>query len=270
LNPGLSPDGRWLAVDRDEGKNRDIWLRDLKRGVSSRLTTDPRAEFAPLFTPDGKSVVFSRDEGKDGWSLVELSLDSSAERVLVPPASTELAVAISPDGRTILYGRRRVANGGPQFDLYATDLTTGGEGKPYAATDFNEFGGSFSPDGKWLAYYSNESGRNEVYVQSFPVPARKWQVSTQGGSQPIWSHDGATLYYRGPGNKMMQVAVKTSPGFDAGIPQEMYVLPVASVTARSHLVLAPDGERLLVIAASGDVVSTPTTVVLHWNAALRR
>jgi Tol biopolymer transport system component len=269
-SPGLSPDGRWLAVNRDEGKNQDIWLRDLKRGVSSRLTTDPKAEYAPLFTPDGKSIVFSRDEGKDGWALVERSLDSSAERVLVPPAMTELALAISPNGRTLLYGKRRIANGGPQFDLYATDLATGGEGRAYAATDFSEFGGSFSPDGKWLAYQSNESGRNEVYAQSFPDPGRKWQVSTQGGSEPMWSRDGATLYYRGPGNKLMQVAVKTSPGFDAGIPAEMYVLPIASVVARGHLDLAPDGERLLVTASSGDVLSTPTTVVLNWNAHLQR
>jgi len=269
-NPAISPDGRWLATQRSEAKNQDIWLRDLKRGVSSRLTTDPKREAVPLFTPDGKSVIFSRDEGKDGRALVERSLESSAERVLVPPALVQVALSIAPDGRTLAYAKRRLSGSGAQSDIYFTDLASGGEGKPYAATDFSEFYAAFSPDGKWLAYYSEESGRGEVYVQSFPDPGRKWQISTQGGWEPIWSRDGRTIYYAAPGNKLMGVDVRISPTFDAGIPQELYTLPFLNTLARNLMVIAPDGKRILINASSGDTSAAPTTVVLNWDAASGR
>jgi Tol biopolymer transport system component len=270
-NPALSPDGRWLAVNRDEGKNQDIWLRDLKRGVSSRFTTDPKSEYTPLFTPDGKSLLFARDLGAEGWAIVERSLDTSAERVLVPGAGNmQIPQAITPDGRLLLYMARKETNGTQEFDLFVSDLAAGGKGKPFAATEFSEFAGSFSPDGKWLAYGSNESGTGQVYVQAFPDPGRKWQISTEGGNQPIWSRDGATLYYySGRGGKLMRVAVKTAPSFDADVPQELFPVALAQVQARNRLLLAPDGRRLLILTAAGSSVATPTTVVLNWNAGAR-
>lgn len=268
-NPALSPDGRWLAVDRLEGKNQDIWLRDLKRGVSSRFTTDPKGEYAPLFTPDGKSLLFSR-EAEGGWTIVERSLDSPAERVLLPPANTQLAIAVAPDGRRLLYALRTVTEGAAHFDLLVTDLEAGGAGKPYAASTFSEFRGAFSPDGKWLAYQSNESGRAEIYVQAFPDPGRKWQVSTQGGTSPAWTRDGALLYYIAADRKLMRVDVKTTPSFDAGIPEALYPVPVAAIQARNLFVFSPDDQRLLAVSTAGNATATPTTVALNWSAALRK
>jgi Tol biopolymer transport system component len=268
-NPAFSPDGRWLAVDRLDGKNQDIWLRDLKRGVSSRFTTDAKGEYAPLFTPDGKSMLFSREDA-GGWTVVERSLDSPAERVLLPPANTQLALAITPDGRRLLYAVRVTAEGASHFDLMVTDLAEGGAGKPYAASTFSEFRGTFSADGRWLAYQSNESGRSEIYVQAFPDPGRKWQISTLGGSSPYWTRDGALLYYIAADRRLMRVDVKTTPGFDAGIPEALFPAPLATIQARNLFVFTPDNQRILAVSTAGNAEATPTTVALNWSAAFRK
>ena len=140
----------------------------------------------------------------------------------------QLPQAITPDGRRLLYMARKETNGTQEFDLFSSELAVGGKGKPFAATEFSEFAGSFSPDGKWLAYGSNESGTAQVYVQAFPDPGRKWQISTEGGNQPIWSRDGATIYYfSARGSKLMRVAVKTAPSFDAEISQELFPVALA-------------------------------------------
>ncbi|MEO8502510.1 MAG: protein kinase [Acidobacteriota bacterium] len=269
-NPALSPDGRWLAVDRVEGGNQDIWLRDLKRGVGSRFTTDPKTESAPLFMPDGKSVLFSRETTAPDYAIIVRSLDSPTERVLVPPCDTAVAIALTPDGTKLLYGVRRKAEAGPQFDLMVTDLAAGGVGKPYAASTFNEFGGAFSPDGHWLAFQSNESGRNEIYVQSFPDPGRKWQISTEGGTQPSWTRDGATLFYLAVDRGLMRVAVKTMPTFDAGIAERVALLALPTIRSRNLYVFSGDDQRLLTVSAAEGSGATPMTVVLNWDAARRK
>ncbi len=270
FSPALSPDGRWLAVNRDEGKNTDIWLRDLKRGVSSRFTTDPKPEYAPMFTPDGQSLLFTRDEGSAGWSIVMRSLDAPKESVLIPPAPRQLVTSISPDGRHLLYVKQKVTDGVSEFDIHVTDLAAGGAGKPYVVTPFNDMRGMFSPDGRWVAFQSNESGRPEVYVQAFPEPGRKWQVSTQGGVEPFWTPKGDKLYYYGADRRLWRVDVRTSPAFDAGIPEPLFPLPLSTIAARNHYVATPDGQRLLTLATSGAGTATPMTVVLDWNAPLGR
>ncbi|HKB71715.1 MAG TPA: protein kinase [Thermoanaerobaculia bacterium] len=269
-NPALSPDGRWLAVDRAEGKSQDIWLRDLKRGVSSRFTTDPKPEYAPLFTPDGKSLLYSRDEGGGRWAIVSRSLDSPDEKILVPAAPTQLTLAISPDGKSLLYQSIKGTVGTLAFGLFVTDLAAGGPGKAYSPSSFGELGGTFSPDGGWIAYSSNESGRFEVYVQAFPEPGRKWQISTDGGGSPIWAPDGHGLYYVAADRKLMRVDVKTAPGFDAGVPQALFPIALAPGRARNKILISPDGKRLLIMGSANAGASTPMTVVLDWNAAVRK
>ena len=268
-NPALSPDGRWLAVDRAEGGGSlDIWLRDLKRGVTSRVTTDAKDEYAPIFTPDGRSLIFSRDEGGTGWALVERSLETSAERVLLPPADRHLAFAISPDGSRLLLARRSRGEGGVQWDLHTLDLHAGAGTKPYVTTPFTEFNPVFSPDGRWVAYHSNESGRPEIYVQSFPQPGRKWQISTEGGTHPVWRSSG--LFYLSADRRLMRVDVTTEPSFDAGIPERKADLPLAAILARNRFLFAPDDGRILAVTASGVQDALPSTVVLDWDAGLRK
>jgi Tol biopolymer transport system component len=268
-SPALSADGRWLAVDRSEGKSQNIWVRDLKRGVSSRFTAASQPDLNPLFTPDGKNVIFSRDTGAGKWEIVSKSVDTGQERIVVPAALIEIPLAISPDGRSLLYAVRRESQTGHLvFGLFVMDLAKGGAGKAYSPSEFSEFAGSFSPDGRWLAYQSNQSGRPEVYVQSFPEPGRKWQISTEGGTEPAWSPNGRDLYYVSRDQKLMKVEVKTGAGFDAGIPQALFPMPLAPVVTRNHLVLSPDGKRFLVMAPAGNESATPMTVVVNWNAAV--
>jgi Tol biopolymer transport system component len=266
-NPALSPDGRWLAVDREEGQGVDIWLRDLRRGVSSRVTTDAKDEYAPIFTLDGRSLIFSRDEGGGGFAILERSLETGAERVLLPPANRQLAFAIAPGGH-LLVASRAQGEGGLQFDLHTLDLKAGGAGKPYVTSPFSEFNPTFSPDGRWVAYQSNESGRAEIYVQAFPEPGRKWQISTEGGIHPAWRAAG--LFYVSGGRQLMRVDVTTEPSFDAGIPEPLADLPLASLLSRNRFLFAPDDARILAVTATGAEAALPTTVVLDWDAALRK
>ena len=272
-NPALSPDGRWLAVDRDEGIGSDIWLRDLKRGVSSRVTTDTKAELAPLFTPDGRSLLYSRDDGAAGWAIVERSLETSAERVLLPPANRQIAVELTGDGSRLLLVSRERSETGLQFDVRTAVLPPPGSAqpgtsKPWVATKFAEFAPTLSPDERWAAYQSNESGRNEIYVRSFPEPGRSWQVSTQGGTQAAWRRSG--LYYVAPDRTLMRVDVSTSPTFDAGIPEPVFPIPLAQILARNRYLFSPDDQRILVVTATGNAQSQPSTVVMDWDAGLRK
>jgi hypothetical protein len=145
---------------------------------------------------------------------------------------------------------------------------------PFLQTPFDERQGRFSPDGRWIAYASNELGEWQVYVRSFPDSGGKWQVSTNGGGQPQWRGDGRELYYLSADRKLMAVDVRGSgPQFDAGTPQELFTLRIQSVGLpgpRNFYAATRDGKRFLVVSTSGDLTASPTTVVLNWTADLKR
>jgi len=156
------------------------------------------------------------------------------------------------------------------FDIYI--LPTFGDRKPFAfaKTSFNEFWPVFSPDGRFLAYQSNESGRNEIYVQTFPGPGGKWQVSTAGGAEAKWRGDGKEIQYRALDQNLMAVDVKTDGGFEAGVPKALFPARVQPGIARNRYVAASDGQRFLIVAPLKRESMTPTTVVLNWFAELGR
>jgi Tol biopolymer transport system component len=265
-NPAFSPGGDRLAfnlADPRSGKT-DIWVRDLKRGVSSRFTFGTGDAFAPLWSPDGRLIVF-----RQALDLFEKAAGGQGEEEKLLLKSDEMKVACdwSRDGRYIAFQSRGKET---SWDIWM--LPTFGDRKPIAflKTQFAEALPVFSPDGRFLAYQSDESGRNEVYVQSFPGPGGKWQISASGGVEPRWRADGKELFYRAPDQRLMAVEIQAGSGFAAGVPQPLFLGRFDVATVRNRYLPAADGRRFFTVAPLGREAMTPTTVVLNWFAELGR
>lgn len=275
-HPALAPDGQRVAVSRLVQGNFDLWLMDVGRGVASRFTFDPALETAPVWSADGRRVVFGTTR-RGVLDLFEKSaVGITDEQPLLVNDQAKWPLDWSQDGRHILYSvthRTTTAR-----DLWALPLT--GDRKPFPVlqTTFDESGAEFSPDGQFVAYTSNESGRYEVYIRSFPDSAGKWQVSSAGGAQPRWRRDGQEVFFVAPDGRLMGVAVRIRPGrmvetdtpaalFPTRIASGASIGPITSTTSPQYAVAA-DG-RFLVNVALDDAVTSPITIVLNWTAASR-
>ena len=264
----LSPDEKRVALQRIEGGSSDIWLMDLARGLPSRFTFHAADEDDPVWSPDGNTIVFSSSrEGRFNLYRKVSSGAGNEEVLFKSEVEGKEGSDWSPDGRFILFDQ---AGGNNGSDIWALPLF--GDGKPYALlqTTFSESQGHFSPDGRWFAYTSNESGRNEVYVQSFPPSGGKWLVSTGGGAQPHWRRDGKELFYIAADRKLMAVAVTAGSGFETGAPKPLFQTQVVRYDAPNRYEVRPDGQRFLVNSPMEEVSQTPITVILNWTAALKR
>jgi Tol biopolymer transport system component len=264
-NPAFAPGGDRLAFDLADPRSgkRDIWVRDLKRGVSSRFTFGAGGAFCPLWSSDGRRMVFTV-----GVDLFEKAVEGQGEeKVLFKSDEVKIACDWSRDGRFIAFSSQGKET---SWDIWV--LPTFGDRKPipFLKTPFAELRPVFSPDGRFLAYQSNESGRAEVYVQSFPGPGGKWQISTSGGVEPQWRADGRELYYRAPDQKLMVVDIQTGSGMTAGTPQPLFPGRFDMSIARNRFLPTADGRRFLTVAPLGREAMTPTTVVLNWYAELGR
>ena len=180
----------------------------------------------------------------------------------------------SPDGKFIVYS---AYSDKTKDDLWLLPLEAGHKAIPYLQTPFNERDGHFSPDGHWMAYTSDESGRQEIYVQTFPAAGPKWQISTAGGRFPRWSRDGRELFYISTDQKLMAVPVKLGdgpgPSLQAGSPQPLFDITSIPTTIRFSYEPTMDGRRFLVdvpAGGGGGGVTTPITMVLNWTAGLRK
>jgi Tol biopolymer transport system component len=261
----FSPDGTRVVFDMAQGSSGDIWIRDLARNVSSRFTFDPTVELVALWSPDGRTIAFtSRAKGPGDLYVKDASGTREAEVLLASP-DVKFASDWSRDGRYLLYTEQSKENG---FDIFALPL--GGDKKPLplVTTKFDTLFATFSPDGRFIAYQSNESGRAEIYVQEFPEARNKWQVSTDGGTQAFWRADGKELYYRSRG-RVMAVPVQAGETFTVGTPQELFQATFANVIQRAHYRPTADGQRFLVLAPLAGEAIKPASVVLNWQAALR-
>jgi eukaryotic-like serine/threonine-protein kinase len=267
-NPALSPTGDRLAfnlADARSGK-ADVWIRDLTRGVTSRFSLGPGNNIRPLWSPDGGTIVFSSD--RDGsLDLYEKSTQGQGgEKLLLKSAERKYVSSWSRDGRYIAYGILDPKSG---WDLWA--LPTFGDRKPVPilVAPFIEIQPAFSPDGRFVAYTSNESGRAEIYAQTFPDGGGRWQVSNSGGSDPSWRGDGKELYYRSPDQKLMAVEIRTTAGdVQAGIPQALFPVRIRAGNSRNKYASSADGQRFLFDAPLGRESMSPTTVVLNWHEGL--
>ena len=268
LNPRISPDGRRVAVGIAE-QDRQVWLYDLSRGTLTRLTFQGNNNSPPFWTPDGKRIIFtSNKEGQRNlfWQLADGS--GGLER-LATSESVQIPASWSPDGQVLAFSEVNVSTG---YDIWTMRLSDR-KVQPFLQTQFNEAAAQFSPDGHWLAYSSDESGRKEIYVQPYPGPGGKWQISTEGGVEPLWNRNGRELFYRS-GKKMMAVEIATKPGFSAGTPKMLFEGAYQSLPTIStpNYDVSPDGQRFLMLKPVESAQEAPTqiNVVLNWFEELKQ
>ena len=267
-NPALSPSGDRLAFNISDARTgkEDVWIRDLTRGVSSRFSLGPGNNIRPLWSADGGTIVFSSDRD-GGLDLYEKSTQGQGgEKLLLKSGDPKAASSWSRDGRYIAYGTQDPKS---NWDLWA--LPTFGDRKPVPilVAPFIEIQPAFSPDGRLVAYTSNESGRFEIYVQTFPDGGGRWQVSNSGGTDPSWRGDGKELFYRTPDQKLMAVEIRATGGdLQAGIPVALFPVSIRAGNARNKYVASADGQRFLFDAPLGRESMSPTTVVLNWHEGL--
>jgi serine/threonine protein kinase len=274
--PMLSPDAGKLAFALETNGIADIWVVDLARHTKTRITFGPMYSSNPLWWPDGKSIVFSYGpSGGATDSLYRQNADGtgSKEKLLETPGITEFASSVSPDGRYISY-MRRDPKSNTGFDIWALPMfpDKSGEQKPFpvVATNFLDVTPSFSPDGKWLAYANNETGRMEIYIQPFPSGAGRWQVSTAGGTRPNWRKDGKELFFFSTDQQMMAVDVhQNGASLQLGTPHALFKATTVSVASGPYTVSA-DGKKFVVNTVLPQSITEPLTLITNWPADLKQ
>jgi Tol biopolymer transport system component len=265
-----------VVTHRHDGQGGDVWVTELARGTTSRLTFDESLEnSSPIWSPDGSQIVFaSVRAGK--WGLYLKSANGAgAEERLVESDVAIASMSWSPDGRSIVYW---VNDPNTQYDLWLVSLSGNRKAVPLLHTPFSESHGQVSPDGKWLAYYSNETGQNEVHVRPFPAGAGNWQVSTSGGVFPRWRRDGRELFYmeRVSSGQLMAVDVSSSGStFEAGTPKELFnsdYINLAHVANYHTYAVSADGQHFLIPRPTkvSEATDAPIAVVLNWAEALKK
>jgi Tol biopolymer transport system component len=280
----LSPDGRRVAIGRRDAANEnnwDVWLFDFGRTVMTRVTFDPKEDNRALWSPDGRQIAFASDRSGVAQLYRKDAGGGGREEQLTEGPNPKYPTDWSRDGRYLLYSELGQKTG---EDLWALPLEAAGASpvpgvrKPILVlqTPYSERGAVFSPDGKWIAYTSDESGLDAVYVMAFPEapsgPASKWQVSNQGGSRPKWPGDGKELFYVGPGGgSIMAAGIRTSAaGIESGTPRLLFAMSQLPPSVSPYDVTA-DGQRFLVLQPPGGTRGVASlTVVTNWQSVLKQ
>jgi Tol biopolymer transport system component len=270
LSPALSPDGRQVAFARSVNGNQDIWLLTVESGDLTRFTFDAAIEFVPLWSPDGSRIVFSSNRSGVFDLYEKPASGAGEEQRLLATDLNKFAVDWSADGESLLY----VANHPTMsYDIWALPL--GREREPIAIvrTEFEERDAQFSPDGRWIAYQSNDSGRLEVYVQTFPEPGGRWQVSSEGGAQVRWRDDGQELFFLALDGRLMAAPIRLDPkarAIEVGAPTALFMTRLGrgvQTSNRQQYIVAPGGQRFLMNAIPEAAMASALTVVLNWQEA---
>jgi Tol biopolymer transport system component len=272
VNFRLSPDDRRVAVSRADPQTNtsELWLLELARGVLTRFTFDAANDTAPVWSPDGKRVFFRSDRAGGNYPFEKPSTGAEPERQVSSGFEAVFPTDWSPDGKFIVYhtGSSKTAS----YDVMVLPRSGGAGPEPFAQSTFIEIDGHFSPDQRWLAYASDESGRMEVYVQPFPRSGSRWQVSTGGGSEPHWRRDGKELFYLAPDRKIMAVTVRAASTFESDAPRPLFQTraPFPGTIYRMNYDVTGDGTRFLVNTLVEGASSSPIYVVVNWPAALKK
>lgn len=282
--PRFSPDGRWLAMTIESEAGADVWVLDLQRDTRTRLTTGDAAS-VPVWSPDAMNVGFHASR-LGAWNLYARVADGSraAEPLLTGPrpepaaawsqdpgekllpgfvpalsgANPQYPMSWTPDGQTLVFAERK-PNG--ERDIWVVERGT--DPAPFLLTPFDEWSPAFSPDGSWLAYVSDESGRAEVYLQPYPGPGGRWLISTGGGTDPVWAKDGHELYYL-QDDQLMSVPIQTAPAVNVGAPRRLFEGHYERSDIGRNYDLSPDGKRFVMIRSDEREATPRMHVVLNW------
>jgi Tol biopolymer transport system component len=268
----LSPNGRRAAAALNGVSGSDLWILELERGVATRFTSHPGSLF-PIWSPDGGTILFQN--GAASMSRKEAS-GVGADQSISQSSNLRGPLDWSRDGRFVLYFE---ITPGTNRDLWILPVTPGGKptsetaARPYLRTPFSEWHGRFSPEPspKWVAYQSNESGRYEVYIDSFPDPRHKIRVSTEGGQYPQWGPGARELFYVSPDYKLMSVSLKLgTDSVEPSAPHELFPLPAIDDGLSSPYDVASDGQRFLVRATPEQQAPQALNVIVNWPALVKK
>jgi Tol biopolymer transport system component len=262
LNLALSPDERRLAVAQgiQATRNIDIWIIDLARpGTPTRLTTDPGMEFDPAWSPDDSQVMFASTRSGPLDLYRHAASGAGQDELVVRQRST--GPEYSRDGKFLAFTSLS--------DVWVLPLSAGGKPQKLLQTEFNEGDPAISPDGRWIAYFSNETGVTQVYVQSFPDGGNKQRISEAGGNEPRWNGNGTELFFLSPNGILMAAGIDTANGFRVKAPQALFQTGITPSGNNHPYVVTKDGQRFLV-ARSDDSDQSQVTITTNWLAAVRK
>jgi Tol biopolymer transport system component len=277
MGPALSPDESTIAVARStagsSSDSSDLWLMDTKRGIFRRFTDDPFINNAPVFSPDGSRIVFQTNPKGVLDLYIKDASGVGAQQLVLETAAGKLATDWR--GRFLLYQGTGSKTG---WDIWALPMDGPRQPISVVQTTYDERNAEFSPDGRWVAYQSDESGQSEIYVQPFPGPGRKERISTNGGEQVRWSSDGKELFYIGVDDRLMSVPVRIHPDkrLEAGTAVPLFTTNVSTAEqqltrlARQQYMVSRDGKRFLTYLFVEQLSNSPITVILNWSPEQRK
>jgi Tol biopolymer transport system component len=266
----LSPDGAHVAASRLDGRNVDIWLFDLARNTSTRVTSDPAPDDAPVWSADGKRIAFSSGSPLAPSLSFKLFNNDAKPETLLPPTANLTPCSFSRDGRYLIYS----AHAGKALKTHLLSLSLEGDRKLtlLTQTEFNESQAQFSPDGHWISYTSDESGKREIYVRPFPLKPEdgKVKVSEGGGTHSRWRRDGKELFYLS-GDNVMALEASTAAGFKASVPKALFTMRTGGRAGGTYRWdVSADGQRFLFAVNAVDRVESPITIVTNWQSLLKK
>jgi serine/threonine-protein kinase len=270
-SPSISPDGTRVVVALQGATSMDVWVKQLDRGPSTRVTLDGGRNDLPVWTSDGASVTFTSDRAGPSFDLWTKRADGSGEPVLEVDEERAIGEALwSPDGQWLLH--RTSTNVRGRGDILGRQGGSEGERVELVASDFSETSPALSPDGRWMAYASNETGRYEIFVVPFPnVGDARWAVSVGGGQEPLWSRDGRELFYRAANGDVVAVPVRTESTFSAGTPAVLFSGSGYQATnSHRQYDVTPDGERFLFLRRVGTSQESRLILVQSFLEELKR
>jgi Tol biopolymer transport system component len=270
-HPRLSPNGRRVVVTQLDSQTHflDLWLHDLPRRVATRFTFEPAVNLFPVWSPDGSRIVFASNRNGVHNLYQKEAIGSGDDELLLPPIATghRFPTDWSPDGNLIAFQTNEVL-GNTGLDLWLFAVADR-KARPFLVTRFQEWSPQFSPDGRFLAYTSDESGKPEVYLRPLQNSSGKWQISSGGGSYQRWRQDGREVFYIAPGKTLVAVEIRTGSAFETGVPKSLFRTQIKAADVGYQYDVSADGQRFLIntiVPEEGSAI----TVVQNWTAGLKK